>query len=458
MGSLLLLFFPVSARALEVGWLDLNSKVVSLYQLQHYPEALSLAQQALAVAESTYGEEHPYTAASLNNLAALYQTLGRYPEAEPLYRRALAIDTALFGELNPQVQTQRHNLEELQRTLQQPLPPTGGEEKKKTDSDGSWKGWNRKYWSEAGLTPPGEEPPQKSEGAESGAGPVSRGFHGWKGDFSVRGGYRLDHLNWTIAGNIGGRNPNILSELKWDNIESYTINGDAWVVRPSVIAFKGSADYGWIFAGDNQDSDYLSNNRVGENSRSNNTSDDGYVVDASGGIGYPWQPTRNCDLRITPLVGYSYHRQHLTITNGHQTIPATGDFGGLNSRYVTQWVGPWAGLDLTFMSYEKIRVHAGGEYHWASYLANARWNLRTDYSQPKSYRHTADGNGIVVETGLEYDISNHWGVQLEGNFQTWSTDPGLDRTYFKNSPTSETRLNQVNWDSWNVSLGAKYRF
>lgn len=282
---------------------------------------------------------------------------------------------------------------------------------------------------------------------------------GLNGDFSVRNGYRVDNLDWSIAGTLGGQNPNILSELKWEDIQSYDVQADGWLIRRSRIAFRGSVDYGWIFSGDNQDSDYLTDNRTNEFSRSNNDSDGGYVLDVSGGIGYPWEPdSEDYELRITPLVGYSYHRQYLSMTDGFQTIPATGPFAGLDSRYVTKWVGPWAGFDVAFKPYEKLRVHIGGEYHWAFYRANARWNLRDDYSQPKSFRHTADGTGIVVEAGLDYQLSARWGIQLEGQFQDWATDPGIDRTYGSTGSNSQTRLNQVNWEAWSVSLGGKYRF
>ena len=41
--------------------------------------------------EQVLGPDHPDTASSLHNLAAIYDSQGRYAEAEPLYRRALAI-------------------------------------------------------------------------------------------------------------------------------------------------------------------------------------------------------------------------------------------------------------------------------------------------------------------------------------------------------------------------------
>jgi tetratricopeptide (TPR) repeat protein len=50
--------------------------------------------EAVALAEATWGPNHPFTAALLAKLAATLDDQGRYAEAEPLYRRALAIRQA----------------------------------------------------------------------------------------------------------------------------------------------------------------------------------------------------------------------------------------------------------------------------------------------------------------------------------------------------------------------------
>ena len=75
-------------------------------------------------------------------------------------------------------------------------------------------------------------------------------------EFVFTGGYRRDDLDWNIAGDINGNNPNILSELTWDDIESYQVKFQGSLVWPKIIALKGSANYGWIFDGENQDSDF----------------------------------------------------------------------------------------------------------------------------------------------------------------------------------------------------------
>ena len=100
-------------------------------------------------------------------------------------------------------------------------------------------------------------------------------------DFTLSAGYRVDDLDWSIAGNINGNNPNVLSELTWDDVESYQVKLQGNFVWPNIIALKGYVNYGWIFDGDNQDSDYLGDNRTLEFSRSNNSTDDDYVWDNS---------------------------------------------------------------------------------------------------------------------------------------------------------------------------------
>ena len=54
-------------------------------------------------------------AASLNNLAGLYQEQGKYAEAEPLYRRSLAILEKALGPEHPDVAESLVNYAELLR-------------------------------------------------------------------------------------------------------------------------------------------------------------------------------------------------------------------------------------------------------------------------------------------------------------------------------------------------------
>jgi Tfp pilus assembly protein PilF len=53
--------------------------------------------------------DHPDVAASLNNLALLYDHQGRYDQAEPLYVRALALRERVLGPDHPHTITARQN-------------------------------------------------------------------------------------------------------------------------------------------------------------------------------------------------------------------------------------------------------------------------------------------------------------------------------------------------------------
>ena len=59
-----------------------------------YAKAEPLYRQALEIRKQVLGENHPDYAASLNNLAGLYQPMGDYAKAEPLCRQALEIRKA----------------------------------------------------------------------------------------------------------------------------------------------------------------------------------------------------------------------------------------------------------------------------------------------------------------------------------------------------------------------------
>jgi len=89
-------------------------------------EAEPYVRQALRWYEQHLGETHPHTAASLNNLAALYKSQGRYADAEPLYQRALAISEHALGQRHPttrQIHTNYVALLETMRRKRRPFFP-----------------------------------------------------------------------------------------------------------------------------------------------------------------------------------------------------------------------------------------------------------------------------------------------------------------------------------------------
>ena len=305
----------------------------------------------------------------------------------------------------------------------------------------------------------------RPSGTAPAAGIEKKKHRRFETDFTFSAGYRKDDLDWNIGGYLlPDYYVNVLSELTWDDLESYQVKFQGSLLIPNVIALRGIADYGWIFDGDNQDSDFAGDNRTSEWSRSNNSADDGDVWDVSLAIGYPFRTGGEVIGTITPLIGYSYHEQNLKMSDGYQTIPDLGAFPGLHSSYDTEWYGPWLGIDLNFRAAEiktfahRFETFFSYEYHWADYEAEADWNLRDDFQHPKSFTHDADGNGWIFRTGFNFILQRNIALNFNCDYQDWSTDSGTDKIYFADGTTAKTRLNEVNWTSYSLGLGLSIRF
>ncbi|MCX4187788.1 TonB-dependent receptor [Methylophaga sp. OBS4] len=280
-----------------------------------------------------------------------------------------------------------------------------------------------------------------------------------RADIYFKTGYRRDELDWNIAGPNG--TPNILSELSWDDLEIATINAGATLYTGNNWLFNLDLVYGRIYNGDNQDSDYLGDNRTFEFSRSNNGADEGDVYDISVYAGYRWQWLQNNIARgeVRPLLGLSYHAQNLKIVNGFQTLPAFGPFSGLDSSYDATWFGPWLGLDTLLSFTDKFNLTVGVEYHYAFYDATANWNLRTDFAHPESFTHEAEGYGLISRVEARYQLDPRLTLDMSLNYQHWQADRnGKDKTFFADGTSAEIELNEVNWRSFGANLGITYAF
>ncbi len=158
------------------------------------------------------------------------------------------------------------------------------------------------------------------------------------------------------------------------------------------------------------------------------------------------------------LAGYAYSRQHLTMTNGFQTIPDNGPFNGLNSSYRAMWEGAWIGLTHEERMNKRLHLTARLEYHLPSYTGEARWNLREDLEQPVTNNHWADGSGIVASLGLNYAAGARWRLGAWVDYTHYGTGYGTDQVNIATGEKIKIRLNEARWDSWAYRLKATYLF
>lgn len=270
-------------------------------------------------------------------------------------------------------------------------------------------------------------------------------------EISLSTAYRRDKLNWNEA----SASVNVISELKWDNLEIAQITATAILLLSSDWNLRGKLDEGRINSGNNQDSDYNGNNRTLIFSRSNNKGG-GEVRDASIRLGRTFRLlyTGGEDfLTATPLVGFSLHQQNLTMTEGIQILPATGAYTGLNSSYSAQWQGTWLGIDTQLRVGENWSLAATAEYHWADYSAHANWNMRSEFSHPVSFVHNAKGNGVLLAAGATYLVRKDLIANISIEAQQWSTGAGISKTYYQDGSVHDSLLNEVNWESTTYNFG-----
>ena len=82
-----------------------------------FDEQISLNFELLAIYTKLLGEQHPYNATTMHNLAWLYAGIGYYAKAESLYRQSLAIKRIVIGELHPSCAVTQRHLARLYREL-----------------------------------------------------------------------------------------------------------------------------------------------------------------------------------------------------------------------------------------------------------------------------------------------------------------------------------------------------
>ncbi|WP_372679489.1 hypothetical protein [Desulfosarcina sp.] len=298
----------------------------------------------------------------------------------------------------------------------------------------------------------------------------SDGYLRWASvTFDLSAGYRTDKLNWHIAGNLQGTNPNVRSELTWSGLRIYQLKLANRTVIMDRFYLRGYLDYGMVISGNNQDSDYNGDDRTQTFSRSSNGVDGNDVWDGSIGVGPRFSFFASA-MVVCPMIGYAVSEQDLNIVDGYQAFSApplttpTGPIAGLDSRFQTRWRGPWLGVDLFFSipgaeaPFTKVGVIFTGEYHWVNYDAEANWNLRSDYAHPVSFYQEADGSGVKAGTTILFEIRDRWSIHAGMNVKEMTTDAGLDRTYYADGRTGETRLNEVRWRSFTFEAGVSCRF
>ena len=281
-------------------------------------------------------------------------------------------------------------------------------------------------------------------------------------EFNLSNGYRVGGLRWNIADEDGV--PNILSELTWSKLQIQQIEAEG-KLNMERFTIRAVLGFGLILAGDARDSDYDSDDRTDEWSRSYSDARGGYLLHTLGGLGYRFE-FQSVPFTLLPMIGIALHRQAMVMTDGVQVVsvsphvpPAApvGPIAGLDSSYAANWLNIWIGLDVDCPVASRVNIGAAVSVHPSLYYALADWNLRTDLAHPVSFVHRAFGLGLCGELSFGIELNRHF--LLEGRFggDYWFGGPGVDETYGDVGGSVQSQLNEVVWSSAQFYLGTVLR-
>lgn len=200
--------------------------------------------------------------------------------------------------------------------------------------------------------------------------------------------WNQEKLDWNIAGDENGQNPNILSELKWRKIRGAEIGFSSTVALSSLFRATIAIRHFWINQGVVNDSDYASDNRAVKTADDNFKADQGHATNIRAELSYPIRTNEKFALRTH--VGYFGRYQTLYMLDGPQPL-VEGKV--LKSTYKPRWHGLILGLNTDYrMDSWNFHMDISGLY-FPRYSANANWNLQEDFNHPISFTHKASGMG-----------------------------------------------------------------
>lgn len=266
---------------------------------------------------------------------------------------------------------------------------------------------------------------------------------------SLSSGYQSEDFRWSIAGNVQGANPNILSELKWSNLAGPVIAASAdWNFWRS-FTLRSTFSRLFIVSGKVTDMDYQGDDRTSRSYYG--------AFDANKGMSFSWRTTLeyplqiNKDLTLTPSLGYALHQQSLYLLSSDQA----GSAAGLRSSYATRYQGGVAGLRGNMNLARRLSLEAGVLFDLVHFRGRANWNLISTFRHPLSFEDQANGYNVEGNVKLGYNLNSAWRIFFTATILHSKTGTGTDWLYLQNGQDAPTQFNGAVRDYVSAGLGVR---
>lgn len=282
--------------------------------------------------------------------------------------------------------------------------------------------------------------------------------------FHIDSGYRHDTVEWDVAAPGGA--PNTQMTAEWQDIEMAELKGGFNIGMPYGLTLNGQTGYAWTVDGAGRQQYFLGDNqtRLFSDTRHDGSNGDAWNVSLALGRAFIFGSPESSPVwfKATPLAGYAWRQQDLSLRNGQQQLNATGfstQTANVENDYRMRMHGPWLGMDLNLSILQSHQLFASFQHHWADYQGKGRWRQAAALlEQPLGFEHSTDITGIVASAGYRFFARDGWGLSLAFDYQKWDGESGVERSFLSDGNELEARLNDISQESVGVNFGINMRF
>jgi hypothetical protein len=258
----------------------------------------------------------------------------------------------------------------------------------------------------------------------------------------------INNFQWSIAGNVQGQSPDILSELKFQTITSAGVflNG---LYRPiKNVTIQASYQKNGTVSGSVIDIDYDGDNRTGIVYKERFSSSKGYLETISTGATYNIVVKEKYKLKA----GIDYTS---TTQNYYLHRPAIEK---LQTTYRSTWNGPGLSAGGDYYINKSFSAHAFLVYYFITYKAEANWNLRREFEHPVSFVQNAKGNMMAGKLDVVFRLNSVVSLMVNGTIGRSTTQKGFDIAYLTNDTQPVTRFNGACRNNGEARIGMAVNF
>lgn len=287
----------------------------------------------------------------------------------------------------------------------------------------------------------------------------------------VSGGLSRSDMNFTIAGDSQGANPNIAEDFKWKGVKTIEAEARLRHYRPASkgplrgdLQLEANLRGGLGLDGSVDGASYLGDNRTLQIGGITADADSGYTLGAQAALGYRFniaqriRPTTRSFLTLAPLIGYGWEKEQFKL-EGFQVFPVpVPPAPYYKSEYNAQWHGPFIGLEAQW-EHNRHMLTLRGEYHRLNYKGDAEWDLSPGLQQDPSFEHdSSDGSARKIMFEYGYAIDSRYEFVLNLSHIERESGSGSETVFPLNGAPIKRRLNEARHDTQSIRAGLKYHW